>query len=186
MLPLLNTLAQGLIKLSHNLAALLLAIAVALVSYQVFTRFILGDPAAWSEILARGLIIWSVFLVSAAAFWYGAMISIDIFLDRLPPRLRIYGQRLVCTAVLTLLTILVWQGYLITLRVSRQQIAMLEIPMSWFYASIPTGCAIAIVAVITRQLCVEYQHHRNQQCSNPHRPNQQSPSPINPKAGETL
>ncbi|MBS3668630.1 MULTISPECIES: TRAP transporter small permease [Halomonadaceae] len=176
MLSLLNSLAQGLIKLTHNLAAILLAIAVTLVSYQVFTRFILGDPAAWSEILARGLIIWSVFLVSAAAFWYGAMISIDLFLDRLPPRLRIYGQRLVCTAVLTLLAILVWQGYLITLRVSGQQIAMLEIPMSWFYAAIPTGCAVAIVAVVARQLCAEYQHHHGQ-----HRT-----SPIRTDVGETL
>ena len=82
MLSLLNSLAQGLIKLSHNLAAILLAIAVVLVSFQVFTRFILGDPAAWSEILARGLIVWSVFLVSAAAFWYGAMISISLIACR--------------------------------------------------------------------------------------------------------
>lgn len=176
MLSLLNTLAQGLIKLTHNLAAILLAIAVALVSYQVFTRFILGDPAAWSEILARGLIIWSVFLVSAAAFWYGAMISINLFLDRLPPRLRIYGQRLVCTTVLTLLAILVWQGYLITLRVSGQQIAMLQISMSWFYASIPIGCAVAFVAVIARQLCAEYQHYHRQSDA----------TPISANAGETL
>lgn len=176
MLSLLNTVTKGLIKLTHNLAAILLAIAVALVSYQVFTRFILGDPAAWSEILARGLIIWSVFLVSAAAFWYGAMISIDLFIDRLPPRLRIYGQRLVCTAVLTLLSILVWQGYLITLRVSGQQIAMLQISMSWFYAAIPTGCAVAIVAVVARQVCMEYQHYRKQHHT----------GSVGPEAGETL
>lgn len=176
MLSLLNTVAKRLIKLTHNLAAILLALAVALVSFQVFTRFVLGDPAAWSEILARGLIIWSVFLVSAAAFWYGAMISIDLFIDRLPPRLRIYGQRLVCTAVLTLLAILVWQGYLITLRVSGQQIAMLQISMSWFYAAIPTGCTVAIVAVMARQVCMEYQHHRKQ-CRL---------GSIGPEAGERL
>lgn len=176
MLSLLNTVAKWLIKLTHNLAAILLALAVALVSFQVFTRFVLGDPAAWSEILARGLIIWSVFLVSAAAFWYGAMISIDLFIDRLPPRLRIYGQRLVCTAVLTLLAILVWQGYLITLRVSGQQIAMLQISMSWFYAAIPTGCTVAIVAVMARQVCMEYQHHRKQHHTDS----------VAPEAGETL
>lgn len=176
MLSLLNIVAKGLIKLTHNLAAILLAVAVALVSFQVFTRFVLGDPAAWSEILARGLIIWSVFLVSAAAFRYGAMISIDLFIDRLPPRLRIYGQRLVCTAVLTLLSILVWQGYLMTLRVSGQQIAMLQISMSWFYAAIPIGCAVAIVAVMARQVCMEYQHHRKQHHT----------GSVGPEVGETL
>lgn len=176
MLSLLNTMAKGLIKLTHNLAAILLAIAVALVSFQVFTRFVLGDPAAWSEILARGLIIWSVFLVSAAAFWYGAMISIDLFIDRLPPRLRIYGQRLVCAAVLTLLSILVWQGYLIMLRVSGQQIAMLQISMSWFYAAIPSGCAVAIVAVIARQVCMEYKHRYKKDIANS----------VGSEAGETL
>nr|WP_163501924.1 TRAP transporter small permease [Halomonas socia] len=158
MFSLFTALAQGLVRLTHNLAALLLAIAVALVFYQVFTRFILGNPASWSEILARGLIIWSMFLVSAAAFWHGAMIAIGLFISRLPAHLRIHGQRLVCAAVLTLLGLLVWQGYLITVRVSRQQIAMLEISMSWFYAAIPVGCAIAAIAVIARQFEREREH----------------------------
>lgn len=160
MIPLFSALAQGLVRLTHNLAALLLAIAVALVFYQVFTRFILGNPASWSEILARGLIVWSVFLVSAAAFWHGAMIAIGLFISRLPDHLRIHGHRLVCAAVLTLLGLLVWQGYLISARVSRQQIAMLEISMSWFYAAIPVGCAVAAIAVIARQLTREQEHRR--------------------------
>ena len=46
----------------------------------------MGDAAVWSEVLARGLIIWSTFLVAAAGFRLGAMIPIDFVRGLLPER----------------------------------------------------------------------------------------------------
>ena len=42
----LASMSESLIRTTHNLAAILLAVASVLVFYQVITRFILGDAAA--------------------------------------------------------------------------------------------------------------------------------------------
>jgi TRAP-type C4-dicarboxylate transport system permease small subunit len=51
---------------------------------------------------------------------------------------------------LTLLAlgVLIWYGTQMTMRVRTQQIAMLNLPMSWFYAAIPVGALLAIPGVL--------------------------------------
>ena len=39
--------------------------------------------------------------------------------------------------------VLTWFGVLMTIRVSTQQVAMLNIPISWLYAAIPVGAVLA-------------------------------------------
>ena len=92
--------SEALIRLTHNLSAVLLALASILVFYQVITRFVLGDAAAWSEILARAVIIWTVFMVSGAAIRFGQMIPIDAIKNMAPKRAQIWLTRLVTIATL--------------------------------------------------------------------------------------
>lgn len=143
------------IRLAHNLAAALLALATALVFLQVVTRFLLGDAAVWSEVAARGVIIWSTFLVAAAGFRLGAMIPIDFLRTQLPERGQLWVLRLVTLLTLIFLGVLVWQGWAMTERVATQRIAMLGFSMSYFYAALPAGALLAIPGVLLRQLQME-------------------------------
>jgi TRAP-type C4-dicarboxylate transport system permease small subunit len=147
-----------LIRFTHNASAFLLATAVGLVFYQVITRFVFGDSAAWSELLARGLIIWSVFLASAACFHLGAMIQIEAVVRLLPPALQMAMTRVVLVLVLIFLGVLSWYGTLMAIRVVHQQAAMLDISMAWLYAAIPVGSAFAMIAVLARHLDIELDH----------------------------
>ncbi|WP_378946119.1 TRAP transporter small permease [Paracoccus sp. R86501] len=151
MTPLRST-GEAIVRIAHNLSALLLAVATALVFFQVVTRFVLGDAAGWSEVLARGLIVWSTLLAAAAGFRLGAMIPIDFLRSLLPAGLQIWVIRLVTVLTLTLLVILVWQGWAMTMRVQAQRVAMLGTSMSWFYAAIPVGALAAIAGVILHHL----------------------------------
>jgi TRAP-type C4-dicarboxylate transport system permease small subunit len=45
-----------------RLAIGFLLIATALALFQVTTRFVFGHPSAWSEVITRSAMIWSVFL----------------------------------------------------------------------------------------------------------------------------
>ncbi|CAM3277589.1 TRAP transporter small permease protein [Paracoccus nototheniae] len=147
-----EALAEAVVRLAHNLAALLLAVATGLVFFQVVTRFGLGHAAGWSEILARGLIIWSTLLVAAAGFRLGAMIPIDFIRGLLPARAQIWVIRLVTALTLVLLAVLIWQGWSMTLRVQAQRVAMMGTSMSWFYAAIPIGALMAVPGVLLRHL----------------------------------
>lgn len=140
--------AEWLMSLTHNIAALLLAVASVLVIYQVFTRFVLGDASGWSEVAARGTVIWMVFIAAGVGFRTGAMISLEFIRGVLPPALRRPVSLLVAGLVLLFLTILGWYGIQMVLRVRAQRVAMLGISMSWLYAAIPVGCIIAIPGVI--------------------------------------
>ena len=140
--------SESLIRLTHNLAAMLLGLAFVLVFYQVITRFVLGDAAAWSEILARAVIIWTVFLVSGAAFRFRRMIPIDAIKHMAPRPVQIWLTRLVTIASLLVLGVLIWFGVKMTMHVASQQVAMINISVSWFYVALPIGAALAIPGVL--------------------------------------
>lgn len=143
----LNQSLEWIVRQSQNLAAIFLAVAAALVFYQVFTRFVLGQSAVWSEVLARAVIVWGVFLVLGPAIRFGRMIPIDVIRSLFPPEKQIWIVRLVSIAMTIFLLILIWFGYQMTLRVAHQEAAMLNLSVSWFYAAIPVGALLAMPAV---------------------------------------
>lgn len=146
----LATAGEALVRLTHNLSAVLLALATILVFIQVVTRFILGDAAVWSEVLARGIIIWSTFLVAGAAFRTGTMIPIDFLRSLLPPALQVWVVRLVMVLTLLFLGVLIWYGWAMAERVQNQRVAMLNVSMSVFYYALPVGALCAIPGVLLR------------------------------------
>ena len=150
--------SDAIIRLNHNAAAVLLGIASILVFYQVITRFVLGDSAGWSEVLARAVIIWTVFLVSGPAIRFGRMIPIDAIRNLFAPDKQIWIMRVVTIATLLVLFVLVWFGYKMTVRVAHQEVAMLNVSVSWFYAALPIGSLLAIPGVFLAQWDAEKGH----------------------------
>ena len=55
-------------RLLAGIATVLLSIMTLLVLYQVFTRYILNSPAAFTEELVRYFLIWTGFIGAAYAF----------------------------------------------------------------------------------------------------------------------
>jgi TRAP-type C4-dicarboxylate transport system permease small subunit len=129
-------------------ASAMLALAACAGLYQVLTRFVLREPATWSEPLIRTLLIWMAYLGLAAAVRAGALVSVDVMYRLLKGRSRRVLEGLITVAVLALLVILFWFGWDLTVRVRYQNLAGLEIPVSYAYAAIPTGALISIPAVL--------------------------------------
>jgi TRAP-type C4-dicarboxylate transport system permease small subunit len=143
-------------KCTLTFTAILLSAAVLLTFYQVLTRFILNDPAPWSELLARGIIIWGVFLGLPYAVRHGELISIDIIKTIFPKYVFVINT-FVQVVILTVLGILFYYGIEVTVRVNHQSVALLNFSMSWLYAAIPIGCGLSIFSLLLRQL--ELVHH---------------------------
>ena len=55
-------------KLLAGIATVLLSVMTLLVLYQVFTRYVLDSPAAFTEELVRYFLIWTGFIGAAYAF----------------------------------------------------------------------------------------------------------------------
>jgi TRAP-type C4-dicarboxylate transport system permease small subunit len=135
------------------------ALAVAMVGlalmsfftcYQVVMRFIFDQPSTWSEVLVRSVMIWTVYLASAAAFREGAVIAAEILVRSVP---RTFGKALQIfagIASIVFLAVLVWTGIEMVGRTSSQRLAGLGIPISWVYLALPIGGALAMLAVVVR------------------------------------
>lgn len=130
-------------------AAVCLFAAASLVGfYQVITRFILNEPATWSETLVRTLLIWMVYLGLSSAVRIGALVSVDVVYRACRGRARRALEAAIALATLALLLILFWYGCEMVYRVRFQNLASLEIPVSYAYAAIPTGALLSILAVL--------------------------------------
>lgn len=131
-----------------GLACALLALAACLGLYQVATRFIFSEPSTWTEVGIRVSLIWMVMLGTVMAFRQGALVSIDL-MYRLSHGVWRKVLRIVITAVtIVFLLVLVYFGAEITWRVRFQELAGLEISISWAYLALPMGALFCCVAVI--------------------------------------
>ena len=130
-------------------ACVMLVAASALGMFQIITRFVLEQPAEWTEILIRLSLIWMVFLGIPTAFRQGAMVSVDVLYRWSPPRLRRVLDWVVALAALALIGVILWWGFDYAMRGRVQSMAGLEsFSMAWGYAAMPVGAVSCIVGII--------------------------------------
>ena len=134
---------------SMGVACLMLAIASVLGMFQIITRFVLEQPAEWSEILIRLSLIWIVFMGILMVFRQGAMVSVDVLYRWSPPRIRRVLDWVVCLAALVLIAVIIWWGWDYSLRGRVQSMAGLEsISMFWGYVAMPVGGMFCVIGLI--------------------------------------
>jgi len=139
-------------------AVAMLAVASALGMFQIITRFVLEQPAEWSEILIRLSLIWMVFLGIPVAFRQGAMVSVDVVYRSVPPRAKRVLDWAVCLAALLMIGIILWWGWDYAVRGRVQTMAGLEsISMFWGYLAMPVGAVFSFFGIVANLL--DPQHH---------------------------
>lgn len=145
----LTTVKKWMTKLLAGIATVLLSVMTLLVLYQVFTRYVLNSPAAFTEELVRYFLIWTGFIGAAYAFITREHMCLVLLRDSLKPEKR----RVLMIAIDAL--ILIFAVFVITiggfkLAVSAEKVfsALLGIPRSLVYAMAPVSGLFIIVAQI--------------------------------------
>lgn len=133
--------------LLSRIATILLSVMTFLVLYQVFTRYVLNSPAAFTEELVRYSLIWTGFIGAAYAFSTREHMSLVLLQESLKPE----GRRILMICIDTL--ILIFAIFIITiggfkLAMSAQKVysALLGIPRSLVYAMAPVSGIFIIIA----------------------------------------
>lgn len=130
-------------------ACVMMAIAATLGMFQIITRFVLEQPAEWTEILIRMALIWMVFMGIPMAFRQGAMVSVDVLYRWSPVKIRRVLDWVVCIAALILIAVIVWWGWDYALRGRVQSMAGVEsISMFWGYVAMPVGGMFAALGIV--------------------------------------
>ncbi len=134
------------------LASIALTVAVAAGLWQVIARFATETPSVWSEALVRTALIWMAFLGVAVALRAGALVSIDVAHRYSGDTLRRALEAAALAASLTILGIMFWFGWMMAERVQFQEMAGLEVSMSWGYAAIPVGAVFGMIGAVAHFL----------------------------------
>lgn len=131
------------------LAAALGALSVLVVAAVVY-RYVLTDPLIWSEELIVLMFGWVVMIGTAYAFHQRTHILIDVVLLFAPGWLRLMFGVLSTLATVLVLGVLVWFGWLYTMRELPNLTPMIGISAAWAILPLAIGCALSILHVVRR------------------------------------
>jgi TRAP-type C4-dicarboxylate transport system permease small subunit len=92
------------------------------------------------------------FLGVAVALRAGALVSIDVAHRYTSGALRRAIEAATLAAALSMLGIMFWFGWMMAERVQFQEMAGLEVSMSWGYAAIPIGAVFAMLGAVAHFL----------------------------------
>ena len=111
---------------------------------QVFTRYFLDYSLYWSEEALRYLFIWLVFLGMGPAIRHKGHVALEIVLNLLRGRAKLWLERFILVLVLMFCVTFVYYGMILTYRNLEQLSPALEMSMSLVYGPLPVGGLIAI------------------------------------------
>jgi TRAP-type C4-dicarboxylate transport system permease small subunit len=135
-------------RVFRGLLAVLMAIMVACVTWQVVSRYVLGSPSSWTEELARYLLIWIGLLGGAYAYHVKMHLGLDLLSQKLSPGARRLQARLIHVAVMLFAALVLLGGGLNLIWLALelgQHSAALGVPMWVVYLSLPLSGLMLIV-----------------------------------------
>lgn len=132
-------------KLMECLCIVLMSVMTILVTWQVFTRYVLNKPSAASEVLAKYLFVWLV--ISAAAYVFGKRehMCITFLKDKIPINVKNIVDIIIELVILIFAGLVMLKGGLSMTMAQMVQIdATIKIPMGVIYSVIPISGTITV------------------------------------------
>jgi TRAP-type C4-dicarboxylate transport system permease small subunit len=135
---------------------LLFWLLALIVFYQVFTRYFLGDPAGWTEEIARYFLVAVVFIGASMSVRKNNHIQVDVFYRFMPRRLARGMALLVDVIRIGFFGYAAWLNWLLLERIGGQRMAIVELPMGWVFGAMLFG----FILMFFRSLQVGWRHWR--------------------------
>ncbi len=130
------------------------AFMIALVFYNVLSRYLLKTDVSWSSELCTLLLIWMSFVGGAMATRRNAHLGVTEFIMGLRPSVRARVDALVLALSALALGLLVWFGTTLTIQSWDNVAIAIRISNGWWYLAMPVGCALMLVFVLNQLVVV--------------------------------
>ena len=150
---------DGYVWLILVFSAAAMAIITIVMTVQVVFRYGLNASLIWAEEVCRYLLIAMTFLPIGLAYQRGEVVSVDFFLNMLPPRIATLVRIPVQLGVIVFLLVISYYGYrfatfngsfampaidFILTSITGRQVSG-AMTMYWVYLVIPAGCLVLAV-----------------------------------------
>ena len=130
----------------------LVIVLTVVVFFQVFNRFILKAPLAWTEELAMLLFQWVVFLGAAVGVKRMGHFGIDLVVAKLPPKTRQRLELLVPLAIGAIAVTLIIEGFSLLKLTQFQLYSTMPMSHAWATVPMPISGVLMILYLVQQQV----------------------------------
>lgn len=135
----------------EKILMVLLGIAIAIISAQVFWRYVLKDPLNWSEQTARCLFIWMMMLSVPVLFYRKGAVAFDLILESMPKKVQDIMRIIVQLIILFFACFYLKASIELCIQTGSRILSGLEIPMNMLYTA-PVVSMILLILVSVKQM----------------------------------
>ena len=132
-------------KIILAILALLFAVMVTSLFYQIVMRFVFESANPWSEELTRYSFIWMSMLGSSLATRRNRNMDVDFFVNMMPRPIKKINTFVTKGLIIAFILVIVIYGTSLVGMTHKQLSAGLLLPMSYMYAAIPTGGILMLI-----------------------------------------
>ena len=150
MLKAIHVIYRAIEQLMRWTTIVLLVMMVVIVFSNVVSRYYLHASLAWSEEVARFMLVWLVFIGSFLAYIHDEHLGLDILVAKMPPTMRkVVGF---CTNMMILFALYaVMEGGYLLMRDNFDWLSSAaEIPQGYVYFIVPFTCGLMMLQVVLK------------------------------------
>jgi TRAP-type transport system small permease protein len=122
------------------------------VSLQVFNRFVLKTPLAWSEDLAMLLFQWVVFLGAALGVKRTRHFGIELVVRKFPERMRHWVELVIPVVMAIVALVMIVQGWTILGFNRNRTFPTMDLTYTWAFLSIPLAGVLILIYLVQLEI----------------------------------
>jgi len=138
----------------EKIVMILLGVAIVIIAFQVFFRYVLDSPLWWSEQTARCLFVWMMMLSVPVIFHRKGAVAFDLIVEMLPVKSREIIHILVQCVIMLFSVSYCYYGIQLCIETGDRIISGIEIPQNLMYAAAPVAMFL-LTLVILEQMAQE-------------------------------
>lgn len=137
--------APGDWRIEDWLAFAIFWVLAAVVFLQFFSRYVLNDSIAWTEEIARYLLMATAFLGAALAARKGTHIALEIVPNMLPRGVRRWVRLALGVATIIFFSIAAYLCANIAEAMMYQPMVVIDVPLGWVYWAVFAGMVMTVI-----------------------------------------
>ena len=125
----------------------MMAAMVAMVFWNVVSRYIWNYSYIWAEELSQYLMVWITFLGAGLALREGRHVAVELLQDRLSTKARRTMRYVIVGLIVAFLIVLVVVGFRFAAFAMEQETPVMNIPLGIPYLAVPLGALVLLAHI---------------------------------------
>ena len=135
-----------------RIAMVLAAVMTAMILVQVVFRYFLNHSLPWPEELAKFTMVWMTFLVAPYAYRQGLNVNMELFVSKIPRRIRCLLEILLHALIIIMAWYLLNEGLGMIKRGMRIRASSVDFKIGYVYLILPISFGMMMIGGVERVL----------------------------------